>query len=125
MEDPIIEEIAEDVHRGWMEEKQRQGFADHVWPTNPEMIAVSLIGVDGRGRPHHAKTCVQYACLQLQDKHHPDMLPYEDLAENVKEYDRATARAVFSGLKHRGYLVLHPVRVKQIQALLGSQGASL
>lgn len=30
---------------------------------------------------------------------HPDMLPYAELAENVKEYDRVTARAVLKALK--------------------------
>lgn len=29
---------------------------------------------------------------------HPDMIPYNDLAENVKEYDRVTARAVMKAL---------------------------
>lgn len=32
--------------------------------------------------------------LDLVNKRHPDMLPYEELPENVKEYDRATVRAV-------------------------------
>ena len=32
--------------------------------------------------------------LDLVNKKHPDMLPYEELPENVKEYDRATVRAV-------------------------------
>ena len=30
---------------------------------------------------------------------HPDMIPYEELAENVNEYDRVTARTVISALK--------------------------
>ncbi len=30
---------------------------------------------------------------------HPDMLPYNELAENVKEYDRVTARAVIKTLQ--------------------------
>lgn len=109
MEDPIIEEIAADVHRGWMEEKQRQGFANHPLEMCP----------DKPGRDWKA------SCPWGDAKHHTDMLPYADLDENIKDYDRATARAVFSGLKQRGYLVLHPARVKQIQALLAAEEASL
>lgn len=29
---------------------------------------------------------------------HPDMIPYKDLAENVKEYDRVTVRAVLKSM---------------------------
>lgn len=32
---------------------------------------------------------------------HPDMIPYNDLAENIKEYDRVTARAVIKVLKDK------------------------
>lgn len=35
---------------------------------------------------------------------HPDMLPYKSLAENIKEYDRATAKAVIEQLKKRRLL---------------------
>ena len=30
MDDQLIEELSDAVHQGWMAEKQRQGFADHV-----------------------------------------------------------------------------------------------
>jgi hypothetical protein len=82
MEDPIIEEIAEDVHKGWMAEKQKQGCADHVYT-----------GLQAE------------CCTRPEGKHHPDMLPYAELADNVKEYDRATARAVLQGLERRGYVI--------------------
>ena len=35
---------------------------------------------------------------------HPDMLPYKSLAENIKEYDRVTAKAVMEQLKKKGLL---------------------
>lgn len=35
---------------------------------------------------------------------HPDMIPYENLEENIKEYDRVTVRTVLLALnKTRGY----------------------
>jgi hypothetical protein len=92
MEDPILEVIAEDVHKGWMAEKQKQGFADHA-------IKFPLY----MGGPDTAR-CSR--CSRPPEKHHADMLPYEDLADNVKEYDRATARAVFQGLGKRGYKIV-------------------
>jgi hypothetical protein len=93
MEDLLIEEIAEDVHLGWMAEKQKQGFADHPHQFTRRFDAM-MVGVC---RP---------ACDLNIEKHHPDMLPYVELAENVKEYDRATARAVFQGLQRRGYKII-------------------
>ncbi len=86
MDDATLEVLAEHVHRSWMAEKQKQGFAKHTltkcvdsfWPGQ---------------------------CGYPDDKHHPDMLPYADLAENVKEYDRATVRAVLSALEASGYQI--------------------
>lgn len=92
MEDPIIEEIAEDVHKGWMTEKQKQGFADHVLKA-----PLYMEGPD---------TTRCFRCGRPSNKHHPDMLPYAELADNVQEYDRATARAVFQGLGKRGYTIV-------------------
>ena len=57
MTDNIFEQICEQVHNAWWEEKKRQGVTDH-----------------------------------------PDMLPYNDLSEEVKEYDRATVRAVLNAM---------------------------
>lgn len=34
---------------------------------------------------------------------HPDMIPYNDLAENIKEYDRVTVRTVLLALNKQGY----------------------
>lgn len=82
----LFEKIAEHVHKGWAAEKQRQGFADHAW------------GVSTRSIP---PICLR--CPLPREKHHADMLPYADLAEHVKEYDRATARAVLDGIEAEGY----------------------
>jgi hypothetical protein len=82
--EPSVEGLAAKVHEGWMAEKQRQGFADHAysrrcWDRTP-------------GR-----------CAFAEDRHHTDMLPYPELPEHVKEYDRATVRAVLGALRTEGY----------------------
>jgi hypothetical protein len=90
-----FERIAEQVHIGWMLEKQRQGFADHAW--KPQMSLKRETG-----------WCAAYSgdCNKGRDKHHADMLPYAELAENIKEYDRATVRAVFAGIEKAGLQVV-------------------
>ena len=95
MDNATLEVIAEKVHEAWAAEKQRQGFASHVWMTvsdKPERCA---------GLPHFSAPCTV-----PKDKHHPDMLPYADLAENIKDYDRATVRAVLTALDASGYAVV-------------------
>jgi adenylate cyclase len=84
MDDPLIEHMAEAIHLAWMAEKHRQGYADHPWPLDWR------IGVD-------------HACGLSATRHHPDMLPYADLAENVKAYDRVTARAALTAVMQAGY----------------------
>lgn len=83
MDAETFERVAEQVHNAWAAEKQRQGFADHV----------RTIDDSGRG-----------CCTN--EKHHPDMLPYADLAENIKDYDRATVRAVLAGIDAAGLKVV-------------------
>src|SRR5687767_2069820 len=58
MDDQLIEELSDAVHQGWMAEKQRQGFADHV------------LRPQGRwGMVYRPLPC----CLLPEEKHHPDM----------------------------------------------------
>lgn len=87
-----VERIAEAVHIGWMEEKQRQGFADH--PFSP--VAFERDGSCTRCGVHGVN-------------HHADMRPYADLAESTKEYDRATVRAVLDALASAGLAQREPV----------------
>jgi hypothetical protein len=89
VDEHTFEKIAEAVHIGWMDEKQRQGFADHAW---------SGYACEACGCPR--------ACGLPHTKHHADMLPYADLPENVKDYDRATVRAVLSGIESAGLKVV-------------------
>lgn len=76
----LVETLSDHVHQAWMAEKLKQGFADHP----------RSIDADGRG-----------CCTN--ELHHSDMLPYADLPENVKEYDRVTVRAVLDALDKAGY----------------------
>lgn len=90
IDDATLEVLAEHVHNGWMAEKQRQGFADHVVKID------SISGLIWGCR----------LCSLPYDKHHADMLPYADLAEHIKEYDRATVRAVLGALESAGIALI-------------------
>lgn len=89
-----FEAIAEQVHIGWMQEKQRQGFAAHAW------MAISDKPDACAALPHFMEPCAL-----PKHRHHNDMLPYADLAEHVKEYDRVTVRAVLAGIDATGLCV--------------------
>ena len=78
--DTMLNPIAAKAHTVWMAEKQRQGFADHTF--------VEAVG----------GYCFVPTCMLAADKHHADMLPFDDLPEHVKDYDRATVRAVLAAL---------------------------
>lgn len=41
-------------------------------------------------------------------KTHPDLVPYEDLADEEKEYDRATAMETIKFILKQGYRILTP-----------------
>lgn len=94
MDDPLIEHMAEGIHLAWMAEKHRQGYADHVYH--------GVYQGDG-GRQLTICTHCPPGQHQGTDKHHPDMLPYADLADNVKAYDRVTARAALTAVMQAGY----------------------
>lgn len=79
-----VEFLSERVHDAWMAEKRRQGFADH--PMAEEKPNVCMV------------------CDGPPSRHHTDMLPYADLSEPIKEYDRATVRTVLAALGERAAL---------------------
>lgn len=40
-------------------------------------------------------------------KQHPSIIPYEELSESEKEYDRATAIATLKTIYRRGFKIIH------------------
>jgi len=67
----LIEKLSEKVHDAWMMEKAAQGF--------------------------HAPSYHRDGCSSCT-KCHTDMIPYADLAENIKDYDRVTVNTVLQAL---------------------------
>lgn len=76
-----IEKIAAEVHNAWWEEKKKQGF-------HSPMKHEGDIIFD----PIYDKF------YKICDKCHTDMYPYDELPENIKEYDRITVKAVLNAM---------------------------
>lgn len=84
------EKLAEAVHDAWWKEKKAAGFhapldcptldADDTWAK--ELYENAPV-------PNKTRFCVE--C-------HPDMIPYSELPENIKEYDRVTVRTVLDAM---------------------------
>lgn len=91
----IIELISEEVHNAWMEEKIKQGFhnPDDCRSSNH----LSFMNTDCKNQerltdlhnPKFYKWC---------DKCHTDLYPYDELPDNIKEYDRVTVNAVINAM---------------------------
>lgn len=92
MDADLIEQLSEKVHASWMAEKVRQGFADHVWASDGE-----------RGEMRGCRVCIAGRdYFRSYAMHHTHMLPYADLPEHVREYDRVTVRAVLAAIEAAG-----------------------
>jgi hypothetical protein len=91
-----IEQIAEEVHNAWMQEKIEQGFhspneclsKSHERVLNNERYLKGEY--EGVGNGKFCRWC---------DKCHADLYPYSELPENIKEYDRVTVRAVLNAIE--------------------------
>lgn len=77
------------VHESWAAEKVRQGFADHAFLSCEEWAA--------RYRLSDTSPCwapgmchVVEECSLPREKHHTDMLDYDDLAPHIQAYDIET-----------------------------------
>lgn len=77
-----IEELSEEVRNAWIKEKMDQGF--HSPRQCPESS-------------EHDKAVGKFS--KYCDKCHPDLYPYSELPEYIKEYDRVTVRAVLNAIK--------------------------
>ena len=91
-----LEFLAEKVHKAWWAEKDKQGF--HPPNGCRSENHISFMSADWQAKerfeehfnPKFYKWC---------DQCHPDMYPYEQLPENIKEYDRVTVRTVLNAIK--------------------------
>ncbi len=93
-DEDVVDQIADKVHQAWMAEKIAQGYADHVMRWDCGLTSIN-------GEPYTA------TCMIPVEKHHPDMLLYQDLSESVKEYDRVTVRAVLYAIRDYGKETAH------------------
>lgn len=95
MDEELVERISEEVHKAWELEKRSQGFHSPLSCRSSNHISFSIASWQEQERfldhndPKFYKWC---------DKCHTDLYPYEELAENIKEYDRVTVRTVLSAL---------------------------
>ncbi len=81
------EQISSIVHNAWWKEKMAQGF-------HPPLHCAKAI--DGTSDlPEEADPKFTKRC----DKCHSDMYPFEELPENVKDYDRVTVQAIIDAAK--------------------------
>ena len=87
----LIEKIAESVHNSWWNEKKEQGFH------SPKNCPYAIIPYVQGSFDKFKKNC---------EKCHTDMYPYNELPENIKEYDRVTAKAVLKSLEENDYSVI-------------------
>lgn len=91
-----IELISEEVHNAWMKEKQEQGFhsPDECQSKNHK----GFLNTDWKNQelftdlhdPKFYKWC---------DKCHTDLYPYDELPENIKDYDRVTVGVVLAAIE--------------------------
>lgn len=95
-----IESLAAHVHNAWWEEKKEQGFHAPVKcdsslacsDRNILSVKPKYGGIDAPFPKFH-KYC---------DKCHPDMYPYGELPENVKDYNRMTVKTVLDAIQASG-----------------------
>lgn len=85
----LIEQLSSKVHDAWWEEKKKQGF-------HSPCECHSAIGK--LNNPSYE----QFKFIKHCDKCHTDMYPYEELPENIKDYDRVTVRTVLQAIDAMG-----------------------
>jgi len=91
-----IEFLAAKVHDSWWEEKSKQGFHSPLEckSSNKKHFYNSDWKAQDRFYDHFEPKYYEWC-----EKCHPNMYPYEELSENVKEYDRVTVETVLNAIK--------------------------
>lgn len=87
-----IEQLASKVHDSWWEEKKKQDF--HAPRDCQSENRRSYDRSPQTGKDHFDDAGLDEKTYKWCDKCHPNMYPYEELPEDVKEYDRITVRTV-------------------------------
>jgi hypothetical protein len=87
--DNLIEQLSEQVHNAWLDEKKKQGF--HAPLDCPNYVYDERHGVEVNKFSKHCSKC------------HTDMYHYRELPENIKDYDRVTVKSVLKALNDLGY----------------------
>ncbi len=86
------EVIAAKVHDAWWEEKKNQGFHPPTECKNDS--AESAWAQDIKSQGHNEFPKFHKFC----DKCHTDMYLYDELPENIKDYDRVTVETVLAAI---------------------------
>jgi hypothetical protein len=94
-----IEFLSEQVHNAWWEEKKRQGF--HAPNDCQSKNHLSFCGTEWqtkeRFEDNHNPKLYKWC-----DHCHTDMYFYDELPENIKDYDRVTVKTVIEAIKKLG-----------------------
>lgn len=91
----IIELISQEVHNAWMKEKIDQGFhsPDECKSENHK----SFMTADWTNQQRLEDNC-NPKFYKWCDKCHTDLYHYNELPDNIKEYDRVTVKAVIEAM---------------------------
>lgn len=91
-----IEGISKEVHNAWMQEKLNQGFhsPNDCESSNHKSFQNASDHAKERLEDYHNPKFYKWC-----DKCHTDLYPYEELPENIKEYDRVTVKAVITAIE--------------------------
>lgn len=90
----LIEQLSEQVHNAWWEEKKKQGF--HAPLDCSDYVYDERHGVEVNKFSKHCHKC------------HTDMYPYNELPEDIKDCDRVTVKTVLNALEELGYYLTYP-----------------
>lgn len=91
-----IEFISEEVHNAWMEEKRKQGFHSPLECESHNYKSFQKSGEHAKERFYDVGNNPKF--YKWCDKCHTDLYPYDELAENIKEYDRVTVRTLIDAI---------------------------
>lgn len=95
----LIEKLSSKVHDAWWEEKKKQGFhaPSECQSSNHKSYQKADWQEQDRLEDHLDPRFFKWC-----DRCHTDMYPYNELPENVKEYDRVMVKTVLQAIEELG-----------------------